>query len=155
VEILNHAEAAQVTLQSALSVVLQPFLRAQSVRGVLQHLVLSAGFASAVAGTAWGTEPPAAVVSDAPLGQAASSSTEAEPVFPAQDVGPAVDSESARAAWRTFMAHNPMPVGGCFHASYPSIVWERVDCKMNPPRVHPTHVRPKGDEAQVTGNGPD
>jgi hypothetical protein len=68
-EILNHAEAAQVTFQSALSVVLQPFLRAQSVRGVLKHLVvLAAGFATAVAGTAWGTEPPAAVVSDAPLG---------------------------------------------------------------------------------------
>jgi hypothetical protein len=48
-----------------------------------------------------------------------------------------------------------MPVGGCFHASYPNIVWEKVDCKMSLPRVHPTHVRPTGDEAQVTGNGHD
>jgi hypothetical protein len=122
-EILNHSKA-QVTLQSAVSTVLPPLLRAQSLRGVLKHLLLSAGFATAVAGSA------------------------------AQHVEAAVDSESAaQAEWRTLMAHNPMPVDGCFHASYPNIVWEKVDCKMSPPRVHPTHVRPTGDDAQVTGNG--
>jgi hypothetical protein len=74
----------------------------------------------------------------------------------AQDAGAAVDSESAaRAEWRTLMAHNPMPVGGCFHASYPNIVWERVACAMRAPRVHPTHVKPAGDEALVTANGHD
>jgi hypothetical protein len=90
----------------------------------LKHLLLSAGFATAVAGSA------------------------------AQHVEAAVDSESAaQAEWRTLMAHNPMPVDGCFHASYPNIVWEKVDCNMSPPRVHPTHVRPTGDDAQETGNG--
>jgi hypothetical protein len=99
-------------------------LRAQSLRGVLKHLLLSAGFAIAIAASAWGTEPPA------------------------------VDSESAaQADWRDFMAHNPMPVGGCFHASYPSTVWEKVDCKMTTPHVHPTPVRRAADDAQVTGNG--
>jgi hypothetical protein len=125
------------------------------LRGVLKDLLLSAGFATAVAGCAWGIELPADIVSDAPVDQAASSSTEAEPVSAAQDVA-AVDSESAaRAAWGTLMVHNPMPVSGCFHASYPNIVWERVDCKMSPPRVHPTHVRPTADGAQVTGNDHD
>jgi hypothetical protein len=100
---------------------------------ILKQLLLSAGFATAIAGSAWGTEPP---------------------VSAAQDVGAAVDSESAaQAAWRTFMARNPMPVGGCFHASYPSTVWKRVDCKTTRPRVHPTHVRPTGAEAKVTDDG--
>jgi hypothetical protein len=84
--------------------------RAHWLCGMLKHLVLCAGFATAVAGSAWG-------------------------------IGAAVDSESAaQADWRTFMAKNPMPVGGCFHASYPSIVWKKVDCKMSPPHVHPTPV---------------
>jgi hypothetical protein len=151
-EILNHSKA-QVTLQSAVSTILPPLLRAQSLRGVLKHLLLSAGFATAVAGFARGTEPPSAVVSDAPVAQAVSSSN--GPVSAAQDVDVAVDSESAaRAEWRTLMAHNPMPVSGCFHASYPNIVWEKVDCKTRPPRVHPTHVRPTGEDA-ATGNDHD
>jgi hypothetical protein len=147
---------APVARQSALSTVLPPLLRARSLRRVLKHLLLSAGVATVVGGSAWGTGLPAAIVSAAPVGQAAGSSTNAEPLFAGQDVGAPVDSESAaRAAWRTFMAHNPMPVAGCFHASYPSIVWERVDCKTSPPRVHPTHVRPTGGQAQATGNGHD
>jgi len=99
--------------------------RVPSLCGVLKHLVLSAGFATAVAGSAWGIDA-------------------------------AVDSESAaQADWRTFMAQNPMPVGGCFQASYPSIVWQKVDCKISPPHVHPTPVRRPGDGAQVTGKGRD
>jgi hypothetical protein len=139
-EILNHSRA-QITLWSALSTVSPPLLRAQSARGVFKHLFLSASLVTAIAGCAWGTEPPPAVVSDSPNGQAASSPTEAKPLPAARDVDAAADSESAaRAAWSTFMVHNPMPVGGCFHASYPSTVWERVNCKKGSPHVHPTHV---------------
>lgn len=46
----------------------------------------------------------------------------------------------ARANWSTYMARFPSPDEGCFHAAYPSIVWERVPCKTGHPRVHPTPV---------------
>jgi hypothetical protein len=42
---------------------------------------------------------------------------------------------------------------GCFQASYPSIVWEQVECKELDPRVHPIGRKP--GEGQVTGNGHD
>lgn len=31
------------------------------------------------------------------------------------------------------------------------IVWERVDCKIGQPRVHPVHVKPTDDAEEVTG----
>jgi hypothetical protein len=46
----------------------------------------------------------------------------------------------ARADWGAYMASHPSPDDGCFKASYPSTVWERVPCKMVHPRVHPTPV---------------
>jgi hypothetical protein len=107
-------------------------------------LLLCAGIAAAVGGFAWGTEPPSAIASETSQAPVADSSTEAEPV--------AASESAARAAWRTYMAQNPMPASGCFHASYPSIVWQRVDCKKSPPHVHPTHVKPPDDKAQVIAN---
>jgi hypothetical protein len=46
------------------------------------------------------------------------------------------------------------PDTGCFHASFPSIAWERVDCMIAPPRA-PTHVKPANDEPEIVGNGHD
>jgi hypothetical protein len=85
------------------------------------------------------------------------------PVVVISDVGDntamgtgAVDPESvARANWRATMGQNSTPGEGCFHASYPSIVWESVDCKVAQPRFHPEHVTPADPEAAVTGNGND
>ena len=129
---ISSDSGANIAIRSPLSTALPPLLRARPLRGLLIHLFLSMGLATAVAGSVWGSEL-----------RAAGSSTEADAVPAAQEVDAPVDPESAaRAAWRDFMAHNPMPTGGCFHASYPSIVWERLDCKMDPPRVHPTHVIP-------------
>jgi hypothetical protein len=53
--------------------------------------------------------------------------------------------------WRTLMAHNSTPSAGCFHASYPNIVWEKVACRSGQPRAHPVHIKPRGDEPEVTG----
>jgi hypothetical protein len=67
------------------------------------------------------------------------------------------DSEAvARENWRTLMAQNPASEEGCFHASYPNIVWEKVDCRVAvPPRFHTTPVRPPDGAAAQTGNGHD
>jgi len=64
----------------------------------------------------------------------------------------AVDPDfAAHAAWSAFMVQHPAPAAGCFHASYPHVVWERVDCKIDKPRVHPTHITPADDKPPGTG----
>jgi hypothetical protein len=40
----------------------------------------------------------------------------------------------ARAAWRAAISVNPSASDGCFHASYPSMTWESVDCVAAPAR---------------------
>jgi hypothetical protein len=68
--------------------------------------------------------------------------------------GPADPESAVHANWHATMAHVPTPDKGCFHASYPSIVWERVDCTIAPPRA-PTHVKPTNGQLDVVGNGYD
>jgi hypothetical protein len=63
-----------------------------------------------------------------------------------------VDAQSAALhEWRGLMTQNPPPDQGCFHASYPN-AWEKVDCTIAQPRVHPTHAKTVGDEADDVGN---
>jgi hypothetical protein len=103
---------------------------------LIKPLLIAAGLATAVATPAWAM--PDAVVNASAAGATATDR--------------AVDPESAaRAQWRKLMAHNSTPAAGCFHASYPDIVWERVACDIGQPRVHPVHVKPRGDEPEVTG----
>ncbi len=71
-----------------------------------------------------------------------------QPVSAAQSADAA-----ARDNWRAVMSHSPYAGEGCFRASYPSIVWEQVECKELHPRTHPIVRRP--GEGQVTGNGHD
>jgi hypothetical protein len=76
------------------------------------------------------------------------------PVSAGQTTDVAVDAEAAaRENWSAVMAHNTELEEGCFRASYPSIVWEQVECKELHPRVHPVFHKP--GEGQVTGNGHD
>jgi len=44
------------------------------------------------------------------------------------------DDPEARAqeAWREAIARNAVPAQGCFHASYPSLTWNRTDCTVAP-----------------------
>ena len=66
------------------------------------------------------------------------------------------DPESvARENWRSLMRQNPAPAEGCFHASYPNIVWESVECKVAQPRFHPVHSKRQDAMADVTGSGND
>jgi hypothetical protein len=50
--------------------------------------------------------------------------------FAAQGNGEVVDHAEAQArdAWRENMRHVATPGEGCYHAAYPSIIWERVSC---------------------------
>jgi len=103
---------------------------------LIKPLLIAAGLAAAVAAPAW-------AMPDAVVNASAADATATDR---------AVDPESAtRANWRTLMAHNSTPAAGCFHASYPDIVWERVACKIGQPRAHPVHTKPRDDAPEVTG----
>ena len=90
----------------------------------IKRVLIAAGLAAAVAAPAWATEPEA-------------------------DVSP---DSAAHAQWRAIMAQNSAPSEGCFHASYPNIVWEKLDCQIGKPRVRPTRAKPTNPELQVVGN---
>jgi hypothetical protein len=53
------------------------------------------------------------------------------------------------------MKQNSTPGEGCFHASYPDLVWETVECKTDQPRIHPVHAKLTDPVPDVTGNGND
>lgn len=62
---------------------------------------------------------------------------------------------AARENWRSYMSEHTASAEGCFHASYPSFVWEQMDCKATQTRIHPVRRVPKASEPEVTGNGHD
>ena len=68
----------------------------------------------------------------------------------------AADPEAAaQANWRDVMAHNHETEAGCFQASYPQIVWEKVACKTAHPLFHPVRSNAASGGGDVTGNGKD
>jgi hypothetical protein len=72
----------------------------------------------------------------------------------AESLADTVDPEAAaHETWRTYMKQNPASEAGCFHASYPSYLWEQMPCKTAHPNFHPVLKRPGA--AEVTGNGHD
>jgi hypothetical protein len=62
---------------------------------------------------------------------------------------------AARANWQAALEDNATPEEGCFQASFPNIVWERVECKVAHPRFHPVFHKPAAGDEDVTGNGHD
>ena len=57
--------------------------------------------------------------------------------------------------WRHDISRTATPSEGCFHAAYPSIVWEQVACRDATPRVAPVPHWSRFGAAQTTGNGND
>jgi hypothetical protein len=58
-------------------------------------------------------------------------------------VAKAVDPDRVkRQAWRSVMSKSPVADKGCFHASYPNLVWEKVECEQRPGRAHPIPREP-------------
>jgi hypothetical protein len=73
-----------------------------------------------------------------PTAFAASASTDLEAQF--------------HASWRQTMQHTAAPAKGCYHASYPSTAWAKVNCVKAPNRLYlPRHF----PEPQTVGNGDD
>jgi hypothetical protein len=70
-----------------------------------------------------------------------------------QQVGPI--EAVARAAWRADIAQVATPSEGCFHASYPSIVWQQVACSTQPARARPLPHYYFFGAPQTAGNGND
>jgi hypothetical protein len=144
---LNHSKAHIISQPTLFSSAVPTQSCTEPLRGSIKRILMAAGLATAVAAPAWATQLPD--VAD-------SSNTGVASVLAGQDADGAVDPESvAKANWRTFMRQNSTPSKGCFHASYPNIFWEMVECKTGQPRAHPVYVKPTDPEAEVTGNGND
>jgi hypothetical protein len=73
----------------------------------------------------------------------------AAPTWAAQAVDP---DAVAHDQWHASMLQNPPPGEGCYHASYPNVVWDSVECKVGHPRVEPVRVRPADGSPDVAGN---
>jgi len=111
---------------------------------LVAQLLLAAGLTAAVATPTWATPLQERVKS------ASASSTIELPSTEATD-----PESAARHNWRKYMGQNGRLEEGCFHASYPNTVWEKVDCVVVQPRVHTAHVKPSGDHVETVGNGHD
>jgi hypothetical protein len=72
-----------------------------------------------------------------------------------QQVGPI--EAVARQAWREDMAQIATPSQGCFHAEYPSIVWQQMACQQLTQHVHslPAKIRMNHQSQETAGNGND
>ena len=73
------------------------------------------------------------------------------------DAGKISDPEkAAHRTWAAVMKNIPMPGKGCFHASYPDVAWERMECKEAKPLAHHASRRPAGlAPAGFVGDGDD
>ena len=74
----------------------------------------------------------------------------------AQDDQASADLVQAQAheTWRETMRHFTPPAEGCYHASYPTTIWSKVDC-VKVPIFRSKHASRQGDKWQTTGNGYD
>ena len=61
----------------------------------------------------------------------------------------------AHTLWHDGLSNNPPSTEGCFHAAYPSLVWESVACSVVAPRVHPTPRTNAAGIPATVGNGHD
>lgn len=72
----------------------------------------------------------------------------AQPAAPAS-TGPVFESQEA---WRTFMAQLPLPLKGCFTATYPHTTWQQVPCTAAPRLPFPPA---RGPRPATVGAGTD
>jgi hypothetical protein len=68
--------------------------------------------------------------------------------------GQAVNDPEAgdQEAWREAIVQTEVPAEGCFHASYPSLTWEAVECAVAPDVLF---LPRRGGISQTVGNGND
>jgi hypothetical protein len=108
-----------------------------AARGSISLLAIAACAAAAFAAPAWSAQSQEAVVGG-------------------QDANAVSDADSAaQASWRKVMGQVPTRTEGCFHASYPNVLWEKVECNTVQTLVHPVRVSSPAGAGQTTGNGHD
>ncbi len=80
----------------------------------------------------------------------AACASSAEPA--SEDTGATAQSLASVEQWRASIATTPSGQEGCFHASFPSLAWEKVECVEAPSRPigHPAARAP-----ETVGNGDD
>ena len=106
--------------------VTSPRFPGSAPRPSFRRMLIAAGLAAVVAAPAWAQE-------DQP-----------------------VDLEAAlQAQWRENIATIDTPDEGCFHAAYPDLFWEQVECGVASPLIHPVPRTVDADTGEVTGNGHD
>jgi hypothetical protein len=67
----------------------------------------------------------------------------------------APSEQQAREIWKDLVTHNPATGEGCFHAAYPSTVWQKDTCYQSPHRyLTPPHRNAHG-QWETVGNGND
>jgi hypothetical protein len=126
---LSHSKSPVISQPTLLASAVPMQSRAESLRGSIKRILLAGGLAAAAALPAW-----------------AASGTD----------GAVAPDSTAIHQWRALMAQMATPEEGCFHASYPSTVVEKVDCSTDhQPGIHPVHRKPSGDTPEVVGNGDD
>jgi hypothetical protein len=67
------------------------------------------------------------------------------------DIAAAAHAQALK-SWHETMRHMAPPTEGCFHAAFPSVIWEKASCGVTYYRSNP-HV--KSDTAETVGNGND
>ncbi len=135
-KILKHTQAHVANQAALFSSTQTTQSGSASLRSAIKHGFIAAGLAAAVAVPAWSADLPGAVV-----GQGAV--TKADP------------DSAAHAQWKAVMKQYSTPGEGCFHASYPNVSWEKVECSRGEPRAHNEHPHRTVNEPEVVGNGND
>src|ERR1700679_90676 len=133
---LNQARAHAANQPTFFPSTQPPQPGSKSLRSAIKRSLIAAGLAATVAAPAWSAEQ-----SDVVAGQSARTTVDAD--------------SAAHAQWKAVMKQNSTPGEGCFHASYPNIAWEKVECKLGEPRVHTEHLHRTVDESEVVGDGND
>jgi hypothetical protein len=125
----SHSKSHVISQATLLASAVPMQSSAESLRGSIKRLLLAGGLAAAAAVPAW-----------------AGSGTD----------GAVAPDSAALHQWRALVAQMATPAEGCFHATYPSTVPEKVDCSTDhQPGVHPVHRKRSDDAPQVVGNGDD
>jgi len=62
---------------------------------------------------------------------------------------------AAHGSWRTAVTQNRPTDEGCFHVSYPNLIWEKEDCRVGQPRVQPVLPKPVTGAPSIVGNEDD
>jgi hypothetical protein len=61
----------------------------------------------------------------------------------------------AKASWRHDIAQTATPSDGCYHAAYPSMVWQSIVCKAATPHAHALPKPLSFAQTQTVGSGND